>query len=105
MPLQLNDIELTNGALAPQFLDIESYFVRFSNGTGQFPDSTLTANFIMKKAPTANGEVLSTVSAGTVTLSDDQVKGFQYYPELFAYLGGQLYNNWLIQNSGYSVKQ
>lgn len=104
MPLQLNDIELSNGNFAPQILDIESYFVRFGTLTGEFPDSTLDANFIIKRAPTANGEVLSTVGAGNVKLTDEEIKAFPYYSELFNYLGNILYTKWLEENPQYTRK-
>jgi len=103
MPIQLTPIQLANGALAPQSVDIESYFVRFSapvNGS-QFPTSTLTANFLLLRAPTATGEVLSTVPAGTVDLGDDVMKSFPHYAELFQFLGQRLYAGWLEKNTDF----
>lgn len=106
MPLQLNDIPLANGAVAPQTLDIESYFVRFiGEGDGVNATTNLTANFILKRAPTADGSVLATVSGGSVVLDDATMKGFPHYAELVSYLGSALYSAWLAQNPGYTVKQ
>lgn len=102
MPLNLAPISLESGASVPRTLDIESYYVRFiGEGDGLSVETTLEANFIFRIGKMVQGGYLNTESAGKVTLPNDVLKAFPYYPQLVEYLGNALYSAWLNQNPGY----